>query len=557
MSVGWGLRLRSNVRVPMRDGVELSTDLYLPDGPGPFPLVLSRTPYNNTLPWLVAKGRALADAGYAVAIQDVRGRFDSDGTYEPFRDEGPDGFDTIEWLAAQAWCDGRIGMTGRSYSGWTQWTAATEGSPHLAAIVPRVMATDLRGGLVWRGGAFNLGVLLTWGLNTSGRSMQELSPVDWVEAFRVLPLRDTADEASQDLPFWRDWLAHPTRDAYWDAVDYERRHAEMPVPALIMGGWYDLYADDVFRQFAAMRASASPGARQSRLIVGAWPHLLSGSTQTGSLDFGARSMVDLDAAERRWFDRWLKDVPNGAEDDAPIRLFVMGANAWRDEHEWPLARTDWQPWYLHSHGGANTLAGDGTLSPIPPLVESADRFVYDPDVPVPTNGGGNCCTPELVPWGPYDQRDLEMRPDVLCYTSEPLAADVEVTGPIRVVLWAATDGLDTDWTGKLVDVWPSGRAINLCDGIIRARFRGGDREERLLEPGSLERYEIDLMVTGNLFRAGHRIRVEISSSNFPRFDRNPNTGAPIGTSADVRKAHQTVVHDADHPSHVVLPVIPG
>ena len=235
----------------------------------------------------------------------------------------------------------------------------------------------------------------------------------------------------------------------------------------------------------------------------------------------------------------------------------MGANAWRDEREWPLARTDWQPWYLHSGGHANTLAGDGRLSPEPPADEAADRFVYDPDAPVPTNGGCNCCTPELVPWGPYDQRDLEMRPDVLCYTSAPLERDLEVTGPIRIVLWAATDAPDTDWTGKLVDVWPSGRAINLCDGIIRARFRHGPGEERLLAGGELQRYEIDLMVTGNTFLAGHRIRVEISSSNFPRFDRNPNTGGPIGMSRETRPARQVIVHDAEHPSHILLPVIPG
>ncbi len=557
MSLGWGTRFRSNVRVAMRDGVELSTDLYLPDGPGPFPVVVSRTPYNNTLPWIVAKGRTLVDAGYAVAMQDVRGRFDSYGEYEPFRDEGPDSVDTIAWLAAQPWSSGRVGMSGRSYSGWTQWTAAAEGSSHLAAIVPRVMATDLHRGLIWRGGALNLGVLLTWGLNTSGRSMQELSPVDWVEAFRTLPVAAAADAASQDLPFWRDWLAHPARDAYWEAVDYERRHAEMTVPALIMGGWYDLYSDDVFRQFTAMRAAPSPAARHSQLIVGAWPHALSASTKTGSLDFGARSLLDLEAAELRWYDRWLKGMPNGAEDDAPLRIFVMGSNAWREEREWPLARTDWQRWYLHSAGHANTLAGDGSLSPEPPADEPADRYVYDPAVPVPTHGGGNCCSPDIVPWGPYDQRDLEMRPDVLCYTSEPLAQPVEVTGPITVILWAATDATDTDWTGKLVDVWPSGRAINLCDGILRARFRDGPGAERLLESGELARYEIDLMVTGNTFLPGHRIRIEISSSNFPRFDRNPNTGAPIGTSAEVRPAHQAVVHDAAHPSHVLLPVIPA
>jgi putative CocE/NonD family hydrolase len=268
-------------------------------------------------------------------------------------------------------------------------------------------------------------------------------------------------------------------------------------------------------------------------------------------------MIDLEAEEQRWFDRWLRGVDNGVEHDAPLRIFIMGANTWRDEHEWPLARTDWQPWYLHSGGQANTLTGDGTLSTDAPGDEPPDTFTYDPAYPVPTTGGANCCSPELVPWGPYDQRDVEMRPDVLCFTSEPLAGDLEVTGPIRVVLWAATDGPDTDWTGKLVDVWPSGRAINLSDGIARARARNGDGPAVLLEPGRMERYEIDLMVTGNVFRTGHRIRLEVSSSNFPRFDRNPNTGAEIGTSAALRVARQTVAHSAAQPSHVILPVIPA
>jgi putative CocE/NonD family hydrolase len=278
---------------------------------------------------------------------------------------------------------------------------------------------------------------------------------------------------------------------------------------------------------------------------------------TGELDFGARSQLDLEGLELRWFDRWLRDERNGVEDEAPLRLFVMGANVWRDERDWPLARTDWQAWHLHSRGGAATLLGDGTLSRTAPAVdEPADTFTYHPDHPVPTTGGPNCCWPTLVPWGPYDQRDVEMRADVLCYTSEALVGDLEVTGPVRVVLWAATDGHDTDWTAKLVDVWPSGRAINLCDGIIRARFRDGFDRERLVEPGRVERYEIELMVTSNVFLAGHRIRVEISSSNFPRFDRNTNTGNEPGAdgAGDAVPADQQVFHDAARPSALVLPV---
>jgi putative CocE/NonD family hydrolase len=286
--------------------------------------------------------------------------------------------------------------------------------------------------------------------------------------------------------------------------------------------------------------------------MGPWWHALSASTKTGDLDFGAASMVDLEGLELRWFDYWLKEIDNGVADEPPVRLFVMGTNVWRDEHEWPLARTDWQQWFLHSRGHANTLLGDGTLSRAEPGDESSDTYVYHPEHPVQTLGGT-----EIAAWGPYDQRDTEMRGDVLCYTSEPLAADLEVTGPITVVLFAATDGPDTDWTAKVVDVSPSGYAINLCDGIIRARYHESISEPTLLEPGEVYRYDIQLLVTSNVFRQGHCIRLEISSSNFPRYDRNPNTGHPIGRDAEIRVARQTVLHTSAYPSHAVMPVIPA
>jgi putative CocE/NonD family hydrolase len=268
-------------------------------------------------------------------------------------------------------------------------------------------------------------------------------------------------------------------------------------------------------------------------------------------------MVDLEALELRWFDYWLKGSDNGILDEPPLRLFIMGRNQWRDEHEWPLARTDWQPWYLHSHGHANTLRGDGLLAPSAPGDEPSDHFVYDPDFPVQTVGGNNCCSPHIVPWGPYDQRAVEMRGDVLCYTSEPLAADLEVTGPIQLLLYAASDAPDTDWTAKLVDVSPTGYAMNLCDGIVRARYRAGFTQPTLLQPNQICEYRIDVGVTGNVFRQGHRIRLEISSSNFPRFDRNPNTGHDFGMDRETRPAQQTVYHSQAYPSHIILPVIPA
>jgi uncharacterized protein len=558
MAQTYAVRMVFDVKVPMRDGARLSADVYLPDGPGRFPTVLLRTPYDNNTDLLIQKGRRLANHGYACVIQDCRGRFDSEGSYEPFVNEGPDGFDTQEWVGQQDWCDGRIGMAGASYLGLVQWTSAPLRSRYLTCLAPRVMAADLFSGLSFPGGALQLNVLMSWGMRTSGHTAQSIDYDNWREAFRALPLWEADRAAGRDLPFWRDWLEHATYDEYWASQNVEARWGEIAAPALNMGGWYDLYSSHTFRAFAGLRAQGrTPEARASKLIVGPWPHALSTSTKTGDVDFGAASMVDLEALELRWFDHWLKGIDNGIMDEPPIRLFIMGTNVWRDEHEWPLARTDWQRWYFHSGGRANTLLGDGALSPDEPADEPADTFVYHPEHPVPTVGGNTCCSPHIVPWGPYDQRDVEMRGDVLCYTSEPLGRDLEVTGPITVVLYAATDAPDTDWTAKLVDVRPSGYAVNLCDGIVRARYRESVTEPTLLTPGEVYRYEIDVMVTGNVFRTGHRIRVEISSSNFPRFDRNQNTGHPIGRDREIRVARQTVWHSRAHPSHIVLPVIPA
>lgn len=554
----YSVRTLTHVPVPMRDGVRLSADVYLPDGDGPFPTVLIRTPYQNNTDVLIQKGRRLANRGYACVIQDCRGRFDSEGEYYPFVADAEDGFDTQEWVGRQPWSNGRIGMAGSSYLGWVQWTSAVLGSQFLTCLAPRVMAPDLFSSLHYPGGAFMLNVLMTWGMRTSGRTAQSIDYDNWREAFRLLPLRDADRLAGRDLPFWRHWLDHPTRDAYWAALDFESRLTEIGVPVLNMGGWYDLYSSATCRAFATLQTRGrTAAARRSRLIMGPWPHALSASTRTGDIDFGARSQVDLEALEERWFEAWLKDVPNGILEEPPVRLFVMGANVWRDEHEWPLARTDYQAWYLHSGGAANTAIGDGRLDRQVPGREPPDHFAYHPEHPVPTVGGNNCCSPHIVPWGPYDQRDVEMRQDVLCFTSAPLEQDLEVTGPVTVVLHAATDGPDTDWTAKLVDVWPSGFAMNLCDGIVRARYRESQTAPTLLEPGAVYRYEIDVMVTSNVFRRGHRVRVEISSSNFPRFDRNFNSGESPSSGVRSRVARQTVFHSAEQPSHVLLPVIPA
>jgi putative CocE/NonD family hydrolase len=552
----YGVRMLTDVKVPMRDGARLSADVYLPDGGGRFPTALLRTPYQNNLDLYVSKARRFASLGYACVVQDCRGRFDSEGTYYPFLNEAVDGFDTQEWIGSQSWSSGRIGMMGGSYEGWVQFSSATLASQYLTCIAPQVIAPDLYRGMFFRGGVPLLNTLMTWAQATSGRTNQVIGYDNWNEAFRTLPLVDADSAAGYELPFWKDWFAHPTYDEYWQPVNLTTGWSDFTVPVLNLGGWFDLFSNDTCQAFSALRDhGGSEAARKSKLIMGPWWHVLSQSTKTGDVEFGAASRLDLESEELRWFDHWLRDADNGVLDEPPVRLFVMGTNVWRDEHEWPLARTDWQEWFIHSHGHANTLLGDGTLDRTAPAEETHDSFVYHPDFPVQTLGGCNCCWPDVVAIGPYDQRDVEMRHDVLCYTSEVLEQDLEVTGPIKLVLYAATDGLDTDWTGKLVDVSPSGYATNLCDGIIRARSRESVVEPTLLEPGEVYRFEIDLMVTSNVFLKDHRIRVEISSSNFPRYDRNLNTGHAIGTDSELRAARQTVLHSPAYPSHILLPVI--
>ena len=556
-ATNYEVEMRLDVKVPMRDNINLSADIYLPRATGPCATILIRTPYSNNIDPVIQNARRLANNGYVCVVQDCRGRWDSDGDFYPFR-EADDGYDTQQWIGQQDWSSGKIGMAGGSYLGSVQWASAPQRSEHLTCMAPRVICCDFHNGLVFPGGAFQLNVMMTWGMRSNARTGQSIDYHNWTEAFRSLPVKQMDQAAGRDLNFWKDWVAHPSYDEYWQEFDDEKRFGEIDAPAFNMGGWYDLYAPQTFTNFNGLRQHGrTPEAKQSKLIVGPWPHALSASTRTGDIDFGPHSLYDLDGEELRWFDYWLKGIDNGIVDEPPIKLFIMGINQWRDEWEWPLVRSEWRKAYFDSDGQANSLIGNGRLAFTEPQGAEADHFTYDPRYPVQTLGGNNCCSPHIVPWGPYDQRPAEMRGDVLCYTSEPLTADLEVTGPIQVVLHAATDGRDTDWTAKLVDVSPSGYAKNLCDGIIRARYRESLSEAKLLAPGTIYEYTIEVGVTGNVFQKGHQIRVEISSSNFPRYDRNPNTGNEYGVDDELRPAAQTVYHSKAHPSHILLPVIPS
>lgn len=561
------LIVERDVDIQMRDGVILRADVYRQDASKPVPVLLQRTPYGKNF---VATTFALlaAERGYAVVNQDVRGRWASEGEHYPFIHEMNDGYDTVEWAAHQPWSNGKVGMFGASYMGYTQFAAAATQHPALKTIIPNVTFCDPFA-TANMGGALALGVAVSWNL-VSGAMMaimrhpgsaeekeglmgQLIEAVDGMaqgQTFDFLPLSDMP--LIELTRYLADCIAHPTPGDFWDRMKCP--HEAIAIPALHIGGWYDLFIATTLRDFSGIRDA---GNTDQKLLIGPWVHA-SYDARVGEVDFGLQAsglLVVPDEIQLAWFDHWLKGVENGVMDEQPIRLFVMGEKRWRFESEWPLARTQYTSYYLRSGGAANSLRGDGVLTPETPSEEPVDSFVYDPRNPVPTCGGGLCCWSPALPSGAFDQREVETRPDVLIYSSPPLDGDVEVTGPIQVHLWAATTAADTDFTAKLVDVSPCGYARNLGDGIIRARYRNSAARAEAIRPGQVYEYIIDLGGTSNVFKAGHRIRLEISSSNFPRFDRNLNTGHPVGDDADLCTAVQTILHDSGHPSHIVLPII--
>lgn len=552
-----GVRMLFDVPVPMRDGVNLSADIYLPDAPGSFPAVLYRTPYDNSVQEHVDRGIFYAREGYAYITQDCRGRYDSEGTFYAYTADAEDGFDTQEWVGSRPWCNGKVGTVGASYGGHTQWMPAPLGSEYLKAMVPRVAASDLWIEDTYVRGVFRLALGLFWGLRNDGRVKQNADVHDWDRVFRGLPVIEADRQSGRDVKFYQDWVKHSSYDDYWRKISNLDSYPKIGVPVLHMGGWFDAYTGGALINFNGMlqQGKTQEARKGQKIIIGPWKHALSESTKLGQLDFGPQSLVDLDALELRWFDHWLKGIDNGITDEPPIQLFVMGENVWRDEHEWPLARTRYENYYLHGGGGAHWLMSDGSLSHDEPDDEPVDSYVYDPDNPVPTSGG-TFHYDTVMKVGPWDQRPVEGRQDVLVYTGPPLKEDTEVTGTIVLKLHAASSAPDTDFIARLVDVYPDGRAMFVCEGVIRARYRDSIEDPTLITPGEVYEFTIEMEVTSNLFKQGHRIRLDVSSSNFPRNDRNLNTGGPIGTDTEMQMAEQTVYHTAEHPSHVILPVIP-
>jgi len=553
------VEVRTEVKIPMRDGVELSANIFLPKARGRFPVILIRSPYGKG-DEKNGDGLFYAGRGYVVVSQDCRGKGSSQGQWEPFVNERSDGRDTQKWLLEQSWCNGSIGTAGGSYVGFTQWISAPNAGDHLKAMFSVVPLIDTYGDGVYIDGAFNLALMMGWGSLVAMRPEEQVAMYtwgerDWIKAFRTLPLGEWDRALGRKVQYLRDWVAHPHFDEYWAARGVRNQWQDITVPICAVGGWYDIFSRSVFENINAVRAkSRSQDARKHQhLVIGPWGHGISQDGKVGDLNFGKESVINLREMEMEWFDCWLKGDETGIEAWPAFRIFVMGRNQWRDEQQWPLERTEYTPYYFHSKGSANTAGGDGKLAPAKPSEEPGDEFVYDPNDPVPTAGG---CNLVGCPAGPRDQSQVEKRNDVLVFTSETLKTELEVTGPVKVILYAASTAKDTDFTAKLLDVHPDGRPFNLCDGIVRASRRDSKNEPSLIQPGEVYRYEIDLWVTSNAFLPGHKIRIEISSSNFPRFDRNLNTGEPFGTGSEFINATQTIYHDNERPSHVLLPVIP-
>jgi len=538
-----------HVPVSMRDGIHLSANIFLPSDHGRYPTVLIRTPYGKGTS-LVPNWQALLDHGFAVMVQDVRGRYESEGNFEPLTQEPADGNDTLNWIARQVWSDGKIGMTGGSYLGIVQWKAALTENPHLKAIFPVVSGyDDYLDRFYSPGGAMKLGQRLEWmaeNLRAPGYHL------DFSQFVLHLPLR-TSDVATTGVTseMYRQAVAHPSFDSFWRSISTREQIDKVHVPVFAVGGWYDNYAESDLAAFAAMHGSLN------HIVVGPWPHNMSRTFK--GVDFGPEASVPVLSLQIAWFDQWLMSK-TPASSTAPLHVFVMGANRWLDAREWPPETSLAQRWYLDSNGGANTLNGDGVLSERPPSNShpraALDTFVYDPRDPAPTRGGAVCCNPDVFPWGPMDQRSVEQRRDVLVYTTKALAHDVEVVGPVKVVLYASTSAKDTDFTAKLVDVFPDGEARNLTDGILRLRYRDSLEKPEPATAGQVYLVAVDAGVTGNLFRKGHRIRLEISSSNFPRFDRNLNTSGIAADEVRSLKATQTIWHDRQHSSYLELRMIP-
>jgi uncharacterized protein len=585
--MGRSVIVERDVMVPMRDGVRLAADVYRPAENGRYPVLVYRTPYGTSNGINVAS-RILnpLDAvlrGYTVVVQDVRGRFKSEGQWQPFANEAGDGYDTVEWAAIQPWSSGKIGIYGASYVGVTAMHAAIAAPPHLQACMVQALASNPHNCWTYSGGAFELGFNLFWiagpfwglawdtlrrlhlsdeEIARAQKGLAEITADAWGTC-RRLPLIDLP-ALKTSAPYWQEWLAHPAYDQYWKALDPIAKGARITVPVLNIAGWFDIFLRGSLEFHEFLESHSDDHARKShRFILGPWEHVSHLNlmpSAAGQWEFGPeaisgpRLLTDLTL---EFFDQCLKGAARLSEAASKIRYFMMGENRWQESPSWPPPHTPTN-FYLHSGGAANSRGGNGFLTTDGPGAEPPDSYVYDPANPVPTVGGRALFYhPALGPTGVADQATVEERQDVLVYSSPRLNRPFRIAGPVTVTLFAATSGVDTDFTAKLVDVQPDGFCANIAEGIIRARYRNSPAREELLEPGQIYELTIDLWSVAHTFQVSHIVRLEISSSNFPRYDRNLNgvVSPALGRAHDIHVVTQQVFHDIKHPSHLTLPAV--
>ena len=566
------VKVQAATKVSMRDGVHLSTDIYLPQTDAKLPVILIRTPYKKEMVEL--QGRYYARRGYAVAIQDCRGRFGSEGVWEPFLNEAKDGYDAIEWLAAQPWSNGKVGMIGGSYVGWVQWWAASERPPHLVTIIPNVSPPDPFYNIPYEYGAFFTYGAIWWADilesnatgDLSGIALSKIGDKKYGQMLRALPVIDLDKTVlGKENPYWRQWIEHPVDDAWWAPADFLHKLKDVDIPAFHQSGWFD--GDGIGTKLNYLQMKEYGHANQ-KLTIGPWGHTDTAARKLGDRDFGEQAIIDLQRDYLRWFDYWLKGVDNGITKEPLVSIFVMKSNQWLHGDTYPLPATKFTKLYLASDGQANTSKGDGRLSFDDPSAGAPpDKYIYDPGDPTPDPDFYETTEEEdkLVKSADEKKKEAEAhheqvtaaRQDILVYQTEVLRAPLTFAGPVSATIYASSSARDTDWFVTLVDMEKDGKTFSLASGKLRARFRNNVHRPELLHPGEIYKYKLDLWHTGITVPAGDRLRVEVASADFPLFSRNLNTGGHNETDTKFVTAHQTIYHDRQHPSYVLLPVIPA
>ena len=544
------LAVQYNVMVPMRDRIKLSADLYRPPDAAPHPTILELTPYGNNTARTMADAWTFVRRGYAYVTVDVRGRYDSEGEFAPFRHDGTDGSDLMTWISHQSWSDGKVATMGGSYLGKVQWEMAKQRNPAHVAMVSYVSpADDFHDGSRYNG-VPKLDLMFTWMMGMDGRVGQSAAGWDWAQVMRGLPLHTLSQAVGRDVPAWRLAMEHDRLDDYWRPVQMRGTYDTFDIPSFNVTGWYEGQLRGQIQNYASV-AKGKPGRHV--LVVGPWLHAVNRNRTVGERDGGPEAIIDLNRLRDRWLDAHLLGAPS--PDLPDVLYFLPVRNRWQAAGGWPIPGTEFTKFYLGSGGKANTLLGDGRLESGQPGTGPADRFTYDPRQPVPSVSSRTAGARGGLPQGAVDNRAVETRMDVLVYTSPALVDGIEVTGPVQVVLYFATDVEDTDLTVKLLDVAADGRALNIAEGIARAKYRRSYEQPEPLVADRVDSLTVELFPTSNYFEAGHRIRVEIASSDFPNFARNLNT-MRSDTGTEIRVAHTRIEHSASYPSHILLPIVP-